>query len=117
MKTWTMGTGDGSGDPVVYGVWKDRDTLDICTYSDQLSMLYLTPIYIWDKEIGYKLVKPKEKMPPGATIQDTVPSTPEQRRTTVSSPEELIIQTIKNFSAERNQSFRELKSTLNGEAK
>ena len=112
-----MGTWGGSGDPVAYGVWKDGDPLDVCTYSDQLSMFYLTSIFIWDKEIGYKLVKPKEKMSPGAFIQDTVPSTPEQRHTTASSPEKWIIQTIKNFSAEHNQSFCELKSTLDGEAK
>ena len=112
-----MGTGHGSGYPVAYGVYKDRDPLDVCTYSGQLSMLYSTPIYIWDKENRHKLVKPKEKMPPVAAIQDTVPSTPEQRQSTVSSPEELLIQTIKKFSAERNRSFRELKSTLDSEAK
>ena len=68
MSRWTQNTGGGDGNAVAVVVWEERDAIDTATYHDQAAMLYLAPIYMWDKDLGYMLVKPKSPIPPGAAI-------------------------------------------------
>ena len=65
-----MGRGGGSGDDANYCIWQDRESTAVSSCPDQLSKLYLIPIYMMDKAAGYKMVKPKGKIPPNAAIQD-----------------------------------------------
>ena len=70
MASYTKGTGGGSGDDVDYCIWQERDSTCVASYPDQLSKLYLTPIYMMDKAAGYRMIKPKGSLPPDAAIQD-----------------------------------------------
>ena len=74
MTLYTSGTGGGSGNAANYYVWQERDPLTVSSYSAQVAMLYLTPIYIWDKAMGYKLFKTKDPMPPHAAYKIAIPT-------------------------------------------
>ena len=77
-------------------------------------MLYLTPIYIWDKAMGYKLVKTKGPMPPHVAIQDGNTNTPPPK---VILAEEKMISTIKELSAQRQLKSNELMAAMSGTQK
>ncbi len=50
MKSYTMGTGGGPGAPENFADWKERDESYILRYTDQqVAMLYLTIVFMWDK--------------------------------------------------------------------
>jgi hypothetical protein len=71
LTKWTAGTGGGPGAPENFVVWEDRDPLHFITYPKQEEAhLYLTPVYMRDKEYSFLLVNIKDKLPPGCQVED-----------------------------------------------
>ena len=115
MTKYTMGTGGGSGDDANYCIWKDRDSTAVSSYSDQLSKLYLTPIYMMDKAAGFKMVKTKGPIPPNAAIQDggtpdTTTSTPVRADRNTS----LILERLTTLSEKRALDSKEMFAAMTG---
>ena len=49
MQVYCKGTGGGPGDDANYVVWQERAPANVCRYSEQANLLYLTIVHIWDK--------------------------------------------------------------------
>jgi hypothetical protein len=115
---WTMGTGGGPGMPEDFVVWQERDPLDFCTYSRQDSQLYLTPVYMLDKEYGFILVAPKESLPLGCQVEDADGNikTPSTSKKSVSDDQILaqFTEQVQALSAARGLQTKELQDVLNG---
>ena len=78
-------------------------------------MLYLTPIYMWDKDLGYMLVKPKSPLPPNSAIRDGAFDVTTPQRCKNDLAEERLIKTMQELSAQRALSNKQLQSVLCGE--
>ena len=112
MDKYTKGTGGGSGDDVNYSSWQYRDETRLAGYSEQQNQLYLTLIYMWDKEHGYAFVTTKDKLPEdcGREDDDDIIKTP----TTGKSEDDNIMMVIRNLSSERAINNRQLMDVMKG---
>jgi len=70
MQLYTKGTGGGPGDDANYVVWQERDPANVCRYSEQGNLLYLTIVHIWDKDRGYAFIVSKDPMPAYCQIEN-----------------------------------------------
>lgn len=70
MQNWMKGTGGGSGAGEDFSVWEIRDPILFVDYSNQAARIYLSVVYIWDKEYGFILVTKKETIPASAAFDD-----------------------------------------------
>ena len=68
MFKYTQGIGGGSGGGVDYCLWDVRDGTIVSSYTNQVSKLYMTPIYIRGKSANYLLVKVKKEPIPSHTV-------------------------------------------------
>lgn len=64
FEKYTKGTGGGPGDPCDYHDWENRPDVTFHRYADE-SKLFLTWIYMRDKEIGFKLCSKYDEIPNG----------------------------------------------------
>eukprot|EP00956_Cyclotella_meneghiniana_P038217 scaffold150376_cov62-Cyclotella_meneghiniana.AAC.1 len=67
---WLKETGGGSGSDATYVCWQDRDSCSSVSYLNQIAHLYITPVYMCDKEFNYLLVEKKDNLPQGCQIED-----------------------------------------------
>ena len=113
------GTGGGPGDPANYSCWHQREEWTIARYNQHLNNLYLTIIYMWDKEFSYPLVIMKDVLPTDCQIQDE----PDNEFDTNSfrSPilgkgmfakEDQLLEAIKLSSLERERSTTKVKDLI-----
>jgi len=72
MHNWMKGTGGGSGAPEDFSIWENRDPVLFVNYSNQATRIYLSVIYMWDKEFGFPLVTKKASVPTNAAVDDNV---------------------------------------------
>ena len=114
MTQYMEGTGGGPGDAANYSIWQERDPVTLSAYPNQVAKLYLTPIYMWDKDSSYSLVKVKGPMPNHAAVQDGVTKTPAPKKKKTGAGEDDIIRTIKELSAQRAISTNEMMTAING---
>ena len=117
-----METGGGRGDDIAFVTWSKRDPLDFASYVGQDSNLYLTPVYIMDKEAGFLLVEKKEQLPPGCRFEDNVnaATTVDTAGKKKSSDDDKVVSQVKEMlqtmSAARAVESKELREILNGSA-
>ena len=70
MDKFTMGTGGGTGAPAGFSVWENRHEGYVVNYDPQKCNIYLSLVYMWDKEHGYCFVDKKDKVPAECAIGD-----------------------------------------------
>ena len=111
MFLYQKGTGGGSGDGADFCLWDKRDGTATSSYlGGQLSKLYMTPIYMWEKSANYPLVKSKEPIPSHAAIQDGTAKTPPKAESSAKH----ITTALKALSAERAISSERIFSAMSG---
>ena len=120
LAKWTMGTGGGPGAPENFVVWQDRDPLYFINYPNQEEAhLYLTPVYMRDKEYSFLLVDVKDELPPGCQVEDNeniddaVPSTA-KKHTKEDETLSKLQQTVEAISAQKSLFSKELTNLLQG---
>jgi hypothetical protein len=77
FKKYTKGTGGNLGDPADYSDWENRPDVTFDRYSD--GKLYLTWLYMRDKEVGFKLCAKYEDIPEGLDGEQTMNRLPTQQ--------------------------------------
>jgi hypothetical protein len=70
MMNWMKGTGGGSGAPENFSIWEQRDPVLFVNYSNQPARIYLSVVFMWDKEYKFLLVTQKATVPAQAAIDD-----------------------------------------------
>jgi hypothetical protein len=70
MTNWMKGTGGGSGAEEDFAIWEERDHILFVIYSNQPARIYISVVYIWDKQYGFPLVTQKDTVPAYAAIDD-----------------------------------------------
>jgi hypothetical protein len=70
MDKWMMGTGGGPGAPENFSIWQDRDETETAAYIDQACDIYLSLVYIWDKQYDFVFVTKKDSLPSHMQIGD-----------------------------------------------
>jgi hypothetical protein len=70
MDKFTMGTGGGTGAPEGFSVWENRHEAYVVNYDVQPCNIYLSLVYMWDKQYGYCFVDKKDQLPPDCAIGD-----------------------------------------------
>ena len=116
-KKWTMDTGGGPGNEATFVTWSKRDPLKFSGYVGQDSNLYLTPIYIMDKDQGFLLVEVKDNLPKNCQIEDNPDETVASTAKKNSSDDKVVEQfkeIVKDMSAARTLESKELRDILNG---
>jgi hypothetical protein len=84
FEKYSKGTGGGPGDPADYSDWERRPDVTFDRYSN--GKLYLTWMYMRDKEVGFKLCAKYEDIPEGldgdehTTLSSAQESTTSKRR-------------------------------------
>jgi hypothetical protein len=107
----------GDGAPLNYVIWQTRDPLAFCTYGKQNAQLYLTPVYMCDKDYGFILVEPKETLPPGCTVEDGVGVQPPSTAKKSVTDDELMgqfSQQMQSLSELRALQTKEIQAVING---
>jgi hypothetical protein len=117
---WTEGTGGGPGRDEDYMIWQERDPLDFCSYSNQHSHLYLTLVYILDKQYGFLLTEEKPPLPPGCRVEDgcNAAAASASASSKKQAKEDEVLSSLKksmeSMSAARALQSKELQSILQG---
>lgn len=70
MDKFTMGTGGGTGAPAGFSVWEERHPGYVVNYDPQPCNIYLSLVYMWDKEFNFCFVDTKDKLPADCAIGD-----------------------------------------------
>jgi hypothetical protein len=70
MDKFTMGTGGGTGAPEGFSVWEERHAGYVVNYDVQPCNIYLSLVYMWDKEYSFCFVDKKDPLPPDCAIGD-----------------------------------------------
>ena len=70
MDKWMMGTGGGPGAPENFSIWQDREETETAGYIEQACDVYLSLVYIWDKEYDFVFVTKKDSLPSHMHIGD-----------------------------------------------
>jgi hypothetical protein len=106
-----------SGQAEDFVIWQTRDPLDFCTYSKQNAQLYLTSVYMFDKQYNFILVEPKDPLPTGCCVEDGVSvQVPSTSMKSVSDDQFLsqFTQQMKSLSEARGLQSKELHDVING---
>jgi hypothetical protein len=84
-------------------------------------MLYLTPIYMRDKQFGFLIVEKKDKLPPGSTVEDGTGTSEVEmmsNRKQPSKKEDMVVEelktTLQEMSAARFLQSKDLVDALQG---
>jgi hypothetical protein len=118
MKTYTMGTGGGSGAPEDFADWWNRDESWILNYTPQQAQsVYLAIVFMWDKLHNFPFSPPCQKMPPGCGREDEAPvdgSTPIAAAPKANKSDTVVLKAFKELSAQRADTTKKLLEAIQG---
>ncbi len=120
MKKYIWGTGGGDGAPENFADWQNRHESWLLNYTPQQDAhLYLTIVFMWDKQHGFPLKPPAGKMPPGTGLDDEAEANDSGINSAINTGKQLkgngdLNSAIKQLTAARKQSTNELLKALVG---
>eukprot|EP00956_Cyclotella_meneghiniana_P000827 scaffold952_cov56-Cyclotella_meneghiniana.AAC.2 len=118
MMKWTKDTGGGSGSDATYTCWQERDVCSTVSYQHQMAHLYITPVYMRDKEYSFLLVEKKDNLPKDCQFEDDFAGSTTKSSTKGKEEDKaitLLNSTLKEISASRSLQTEKFIQLLEGQ--